>query len=151
MFEVVVSPVFIFFYIDDKEKTNLIARSSHSNLKVFLKIHKYYNFKQNKARAYWNLIKCLFYLLEVAVDVSKKHLSCWRILLGKPKHGGVFWGILRQVSICRFHMTIFAGIAWKFSLVLWGYIIEQAFRSYPYNFPFASLVSKPKQICIKKS
>ena len=44
MFGVVISPDFIFFYIDDKEKTNLIARSSHSNL-LFLKIHKYYNFK----------------------------------------------------------------------------------------------------------
>ena len=26
------SSIFIFFYIDDKEKINLIARSSHSNL-----------------------------------------------------------------------------------------------------------------------
>ena len=43
MFEVVILPVhfdrglfccsnFIFFYIDDKEKTNLIARNSHSYL-----------------------------------------------------------------------------------------------------------------------
>ena len=48
MVEVVISPVhfgrglfcysnFIFFYIDDKKETNLIARSSHSNLWLFLK------------------------------------------------------------------------------------------------------------------
>ena len=33
---------FIFFYIDDKEKTNLTVRSSHSNI-LFLKIYKYYS------------------------------------------------------------------------------------------------------------
>ena len=54
MFGVVISPVqfgrglfcssiFIFFYIDNKEKINLIARSSHSNLQLFLKVYKYYN------------------------------------------------------------------------------------------------------------
>ena len=54
MFGVVISPVqfgrgvfcysnFSFFYIDDKEKTNLIARSSNLNLQLFLKICKYYN------------------------------------------------------------------------------------------------------------
>ena len=54
MFPVVISPVqfhrglfcsfiFIFFYIDDKEKITLIARSSHSNYQLILKIYKYYN------------------------------------------------------------------------------------------------------------
>ena len=38
---------FGFFYIDDKEETNLIARSSHLNIYLFLKIYKYYKFKQN--------------------------------------------------------------------------------------------------------
>ena len=76
MFGVVILPDFIFLYIDDKEKTNLIVRSSQPNLQLFLKIYKYYNFKQNKARAYWNFIKYLFYLLEVAADVPKKHVSC---------------------------------------------------------------------------
>ena len=36
------SSIFIFFYIDDKEKVNLIARSSHWNYQLFLKIYKYY-------------------------------------------------------------------------------------------------------------
>ena len=59
---------FIFFYIDDKEKTNLTSRSSHSNL-LILKIYNYYNFKQNKARAYRNFIEKLFHLEEVAESV----------------------------------------------------------------------------------
>ena len=67
---------FIFFYIDDKEKTNLSARSSHSNLQLFLKINKYCNYKYNKVRAYWNFIKYLFYLWKVAADVPEKHLPC---------------------------------------------------------------------------
>ena len=37
------SSIFIFFYIDDKGKINLVARSSPSNLWLFLKICKYYN------------------------------------------------------------------------------------------------------------
>ena len=54
MFGVVISPVqfgrglfcssiFISFHIDNTEKINLIARSSHSNLQLFLKIYKCYN------------------------------------------------------------------------------------------------------------
>ena len=39
---------FIFFYIDDKEKTNLIARSRDLNLKLFLKIYKYSTFKTSR-------------------------------------------------------------------------------------------------------
>ena len=38
------SSIFIYlfiFYIDDQEKLNLIARSSHSHLYLFLKIYKY--------------------------------------------------------------------------------------------------------------
>ena len=54
---------FNFSYIDNKEL-------------LFLKIYKYYNFKQNKPRAYCNFIKYFFYLIEVAADVPKKHLSC---------------------------------------------------------------------------
>ena len=46
---------FNFFYIDDKEETNLISRS---NL------------------AYCNFIKNFFYSLEVALHLPKKHLSC---------------------------------------------------------------------------
>ena len=53
---------FIFFYIDDKEETNLIARSRDLNLKLFLKIYKYSTFKQNKSRAYCNFIKYFFCL-----------------------------------------------------------------------------------------
>ena len=86
MFGVVISPVhfgrglfcysdFDFFYIDDKEEANLIARSSYSNLSLSLKIYKYYNDKQNKPRAYSNFIKYFSYVLEVAADVRKKHLS----------------------------------------------------------------------------
>ena len=75
MLGVVISPVlfgwglfcysdFNFLYIYDKEETNLITRSSHSNLYLFLEIYKYYNFKQNKptARACCNFIKYFFYL-----------------------------------------------------------------------------------------
>ena len=56
---VILIPFFSILKIQKKQ--NFIARSSHSNLKPFLKIYEYYNFKQNKGRAYWNFIKYLFY------------------------------------------------------------------------------------------
>ena len=30
------------------------------------------------------------------------------------------------ILICRFHMAIFTGAAWKFSLVFWSYVLELA-------------------------
>ena len=64
---------FNFLYIDDKEETNLITRSSHSNLKLFLKIcNKYDKFKQNKPTTCCDF-KSFFYLQDVAADVPKKH------------------------------------------------------------------------------
>ena len=42
-----------------------------------------------------------------------------------------------------FHITIFAGAIWKYSLVLWGYILETT-KVLHIIFPFASLVSKTK-------
>ena len=73
MFGVEISPVhlgrdlfcysnFNFLYIDDKEETNLITRSSRSNLKLFLKIcNKYDKFKQNKPTTCCDF-KSFFYL-----------------------------------------------------------------------------------------
>ena len=101
MFGVVISPVhfgrglfchsnFNFFYIDEKEETIFITRSSHSNLQLFLNISKHYNFKQNKPIAYWIFVKYFFYLWEVAAVAPKKRLPCWRILLGKHLHR-CFW------------------------------------------------------------
>ena len=52
--------ILFFFHSNGTEKANLTAGSSHSNV-LFLKIYKYYNFKQ-KVRAYWNFIKYLFHL-----------------------------------------------------------------------------------------
>ena len=107
MFDVVILPVHflrslfcyfdcVFFYINDEEETNLIARSSYLNLQLFLKVYKYYKFKQNKPRAYFNFIKYLFYLQEVAADFPKRHLLrnffCW------TPSKIFFWIILRQVS-----------------------------------------------------
>ena len=77
---------FNFYYIYENKETNLIAESSHSNLELFLKIYKCYDFKQNKPRAYCNFIKYFFYLLEVAADVPKNHLYFYRILLDKILH-----------------------------------------------------------------
>ena len=37
------SSIFIFLYIDEKGKIKLIARGSHSNYELFLRIYKYYN------------------------------------------------------------------------------------------------------------
>ena len=38
----------------------------------------------------------------------------------------LIWPNMYRISICRFHITIFAGAVWKFSLVFWGYILETA-------------------------
>ena len=83
MFGVVISPVefgrglfcssiLIFFYIDDKEKINLIARSSHSNYQLFLKIYKYYN----KTKPTGISLNIYFIYKKFAAGVPKKHLSC---------------------------------------------------------------------------
>ena len=53
------------------------------------------------------------------------------------------WPNMLKISICRFHITIFAGPVWKCSLVFWGYILEMAKVLYKF-FPFTSLVSKTK-------
>ena len=62
---------FIFFHVNGIPKVNLTARSSHSNL-LFLMIHKYYNFKQNKARVYWNFIKYSFHYIRSCCKRSEK-------------------------------------------------------------------------------
>ena len=64
---------FNFFFIDSKEEINLIARRNHSKSLTIPK-DKYYNFKQNKTRAYCDFIRYFFYLLKVTVDVTKKHV-----------------------------------------------------------------------------
>ena len=53
------------------------------------------------------------------------------------------WPNMYRISICGFHITIFAGAVWKYSLILWGYILETA-EVLHIIFPFASLVSKTK-------
>ena len=85
--------IFIFFYIVDKEKINLIARKSHSNLYLFLKICKYY--KKTKPI---EVSPNIYFIYKKLLHVFLQNLCLVKEFFLVNPLIGFFWGILRQVS-----------------------------------------------------
>ena len=144
MFEVVILPVqigrglfcssiFIFFYIDDKEKINLITRSSHSNLQLFLKIYKYYN-KTNPTGISPNI----YFIYKKLLQEFLKSICLVKELFLVNPFIGVFSGLLRQVSQ---HLP--RKISLIFGILETAEILHIIFR-------LQVQFQKPKQMCIKK-
>ena len=98
---------FIFFYIDDKEKTNLTVRSSHSNL-LFLKIYKYYTFKKSK----WDptgTSSNIYFIYKKLLQTFRKSICLVKEFFLVNPFIGVFWGLLPRKTplICgNFHYTV---------------------------------------------
>ena len=104
MFGVVISPVqfdrglfcssiFIFFYIDNKENINLIARSSDSNHLLFLKISKYYN--KTKPTG---ISPNIYLIYKKLLQVFLKSICLVKESFLVNPFIRVFWGMLRQLS-----------------------------------------------------